>query len=170
MKNMTTGVECNSCGAVLSESSGIQPEDRTPCLSCGSTSRRFSVEVSESVSGSASVSARVLGKRESDLLSLLKIVFLVAALQSVVRSSRVRMQEPPGSMWLSLVDFLYSRSTVEKVFKPIVADWRTEYFEALKAKRMLKARWISFRYYWSMLKAMGISQVLQLLSRYSRLH
>ena len=65
----------------------------------------------------------------------------------------------PGSMWLSLVDFLYSAKTVEKVFKPIVADWRKEYFEALKAKRMLKARWISFRYYWALLKAMGLSQV-----------
>lgn len=164
---MTSGVACNSCGAVLSESSGTLPEDRTPCLSCGSTGRRFSVEVSESVSGSASISARVIGKKESDLLSLLKIVFLFAALQSVVRSSRVRLQQPPGSIWLSLVDFLYSPTTVEKVFKPIVADWRTEYFEALKAKRMLKARWISFRYYWSMLKAMGISQVLSLLSKFA---
>lgn len=164
---MASGVACNSCGAVLSEGSGTQPEDRTPCLSCGSTSRRFSVEVSESVSGNASVSARVIGKKESDLPSLLKMVFLFAALQSVVRSSRVRLQQPPGSIWLSLVDFLYSPTTVEKVFKPIVADWRTEYFEALKAKRMLKARWISFRYYWSMLKAMGISQVLSLLSKFA---
>jgi hypothetical protein len=141
-----------------------------PCLSCGSTSRRFTSDLSTSFSGSASVSARVIGKKESDLLALLKVVFLLGAIYSVARSARVRLQQPPGSIWLSFVEFLYSATKVEKVFKPIIADWRLEYFEALKAKRPLKARWISFRYYWGMFKAMGISQVLSLLSRYVSPH
>jgi hypothetical protein len=164
---MTSGVACNSCGAVQDESPCTQPQDRTPCLHCGSTSRRFSVEASTSISVGASVTSRVISKKEADLISLLKLVFLLSAIYSVARSARVRLQQPPGSIWLSFVDFLYSATTVEKVFKPIVADWRMEYFDALKAKRPLKARWISFRYYWSMLKAMGISQVLSLLSRFA---
>lgn len=69
----------------------------------------------------------------------------------------------PGSRLLSLVEFLYSPVTVERTFKPTVVDWRTEYFEALKQKRVLKARWISVRYIYRFILAMGLSNIFSLI-------
>jgi hypothetical protein len=69
-------------------------------------------------------------------------------------------KKAPGTIALKLVDFLCNPKTVEKTFKPLVADWRCEYFEALTANRRLKARWISVRYVWYFVLALGISRVL----------
>jgi hypothetical protein len=46
----------------------------------------------------------------------------------------------PGTRLLALVDFVCSPKTVEQTFRPLVADWRYEYFEALKQNRKWKAR------------------------------
>src|SRR5438270_807519 len=39
----------------------------------------------------------------------------------------VRVKRPPGVLLLIVVNFFFSRKTVEEVFKPIIADWLTEY-------------------------------------------
>jgi hypothetical protein len=70
-----------------------------------------------------------------------------------------RIARPPGATLLYIVDFLYKAKIVEETFKPIVADWRTEYFEALKQGRRLKASWISVRYRFSFIFAMGMSKL-----------
>ena len=54
---------------------------------------------------------------------------------------RREVREAPGTRILRIADFLYSPATVEKIFKQEVADWRLEYFEALKEGRNWKARW-----------------------------
>ena len=69
-----------------------------------------------------------------------------------------RIANAPGARHLILVDFFYSPRTVEETFKPIIADWRLEYFNALAEKRKHKARWISIRYSYRFLLAMGLSQ------------
>jgi hypothetical protein len=61
-------------------------------------------------------------------------------------TQKTRLSKPPGTHLLALVDFLFSPKTVELTFKPLVADWRNEYFEALRQGRTLKAHWISVRY------------------------
>lgn len=65
----------------------------------------------------------------------------------------------PGSKLLAFVEFFYSPKTVEHTFKPLVADWHHELFEALKTKRTWKALWISVRYRYAFIKAMGLSKV-----------
>lgn len=61
---MTTTVWCNKCGVVLNEASDIQPETRTPCPSCGSTTRRFKVCITEGMEISTKVGMKV--KRAED--------------------------------------------------------------------------------------------------------
>ena len=68
----------------------------------------------------------------------------------------------PGSRVLKFVDLFCNPSTVEKTFKPLVADWRYEYFEALEEERDIKARWISVRYCWSVAMALGITNLVLL--------
>jgi hypothetical protein len=83
----------------------------------------------------------------------------------VSRRGAIRKSElhrPPGNRLLTIVDFLYSPKTIEETFKPIVADWRTEYFEALTQGRTWKARWISIRYTCSFIVSMSLSKVYAL--------
>jgi hypothetical protein len=77
-------------------------------------------------------------------------------------TSRPKIKQAPGTKLLSFVEFFYSPKTVEEVFKPVIADWRTEYFDALKQKRTIKAHWISVRYKYHFVVAMGVSKVYSL--------
>lgn len=74
-----------------------------------------------------------------------------------------RVRQPPGATMLKVVEFLHNPKYVEETFKPIVADWRVEYFDALKEGRTVKARWISMRYRYSFIIAMGLSKLFSLL-------
>jgi hypothetical protein len=56
-----------------------------------------------------------------------------------------KILRPPGSCLRAIADFVYSRKTVEHVFKPMIADLEYEYIEALAAGRPLKARWVHIR-------------------------
>jgi len=69
-----------------------------------------------------------------------------------------RIKKPPGSLLLGITDFFFSKKTVALTFKPLIADWQAEYFEALEEKRYCKARWVSVRYYWAFAKACGLSK------------
>lgn len=73
--------------------------------------------------------------------------------------------KPFGTNSLGIIEFLFSDSTVEKTFKPLIADWRFEYFEALNQKRTWKARWISVRYRYAFIKATGLSVISSLLNK-----
>lgn len=59
-------------------------------------------------------------------------------------------------------------ATVEEVFDSIIADWRLEYFEALDQKKVWKAGWISVRYAYSFLVAMGLSRVFSFFKVFTR--
>jgi hypothetical protein len=74
-----------------------------------------------------------------------------------------RISQAPGAKLLSIVEYLYSPKIVEGVFKQIVGDWRTEYFDALKEGRNLKAYWISVRYTFSFVMAMGLSKLFSVI-------
>jgi hypothetical protein len=76
-------------------------------------------------------------------------------------------KKAPGTNLLRFVDFFFAASTMEKTFKPLVADWRTEYFDALQQGRKIKARWISVRYMWAFMLAMGLSRIMALFKKFS---
>jgi hypothetical protein len=46
---MPTSVHCGNCKLVLDEDPSVQPSLRTPCPSCGSTSRMFDCTITEKI-------------------------------------------------------------------------------------------------------------------------
>jgi hypothetical protein len=70
----------------------------------------------------------------------------------------------PGARLLAIVDFLFPPVSVELTFKPLIADLRIEYFEALAKGRTMKARWIRVRYFFSFLLAMGLNKVFSFIT------
>lgn len=79
-----------------------------------------------------------------------------------------RIDRAPGSNYLLIVDFLFSPKVVEETFKPIVTDWRTEYFEALQQKRVWKARWISVRYNYSFIASIGLCKAFSFIKLFMK--
>ncbi len=79
--------------------------------------------------------------------------------------AKSRIEKAPGTNLLTIADFFFSSKTVEQTFKPIVSDWRVEYFEALKQGRIWKARWVSMRYRYSFIMAMSLSKVFEFLKQ-----
>jgi hypothetical protein len=120
--------------------------------------------------------------RESSLLRLptSDLVRLRAAMQLVIWSQRwvsgfITFQgvlslvplrrrrvtsRPPGHRLLAMAEVLFSPKTVALTFRPLVADWRTEIYDALNAERPLwHLRLISVRYYWYFAKAAGLNKI-----------
>jgi hypothetical protein len=91
-------------------------------------------------------------------------VFRATALAASVLSSMKLTSRPPGSRFLSIVDFLYSPKTVELTFQPIIADLRKEYFDSLQENRWIKAKWIRVRYFFLFLASMGLTKLWSLFS------
>jgi cell division protein FtsB len=102
----------------------------------------------------------------------LAIVFSLASgsskLLTRARIRSTRINRAPGSNYLWIVDFFFSPRVVEETFKPIVADWRTEYFEALNQKRVWKARWVSVRYNYSFIASIGLSKIFSFVRSLTR--
>lgn len=49
MTRTFTIVRCDNCGQILEEPPGLNTEDKKPCPICGSTSRRYGIDVNEEV-------------------------------------------------------------------------------------------------------------------------
>ncbi|WP_437758413.1 hypothetical protein [Sorangium sp. So ce1389] len=102
------------------------------------------------------------------LLVVAAVIFgvLYAALQhsrsQSIKRRRRRITGPPGCRLHALAGFFYSRKTMERVFDPMLADMRSEYFEALANGRIWKARWHRVTYYWAFVKSIGLHSVLSL--------
>ena len=82
------------------------------------------------------------------------------------RKRHIYVTRAPGAYLLQLAQYLFSPSTVEITFKPLIADWRYEYFKALQQGRNWKARWVSVRYCYSFILAMSLSRVFSLLKQF----
>lgn len=91
------------------------------------------------------------------------VSYLVA--QSRVNRTPHKILGIPGESILALVNFLYSPAKVEQTFAPMVADWRHEYFEAMRQGREAKARWISLRYRWAFIKVICLSPIFLLVKQ-----
>jgi hypothetical protein len=83
-------------------------------------------------------------------------------IKTFISSRKRRPSCPPGSKILRFVDFFFSPKTVERTFKPLVADLQLEYFEAISLGMKWKARWIRVRYSYRAIMAMGPSKVWEL--------
>jgi hypothetical protein len=82
----------------------------------------------------------------------------------IMPDSLKTFQLPPGQKLYELADFLFSKQTNERVFFPVVADMREEYFEALSQNRIWKARWVHVRGTWSFVAAMGLDRFFSVVS------
>lgn len=94
-------------------------------------------------------------------------VYMARLLERKLKARATSIKQPPGSRLLKVTDFLCSPKTMRLTVNPLVADWRTEYFDALKEGREWKARWISARYYCAFGKALALDKVLGLLKAVS---
>lgn len=102
----------------------------------------------------------------SNFLSILYVVkAFFRAPDSPHRTHARPIKRAPGTGLISLVEFLYPPKTVEGVFRPLVADWRIEHFDALQANRIWKARWVSLRYRISFVTAMGLSKAFSIVRK-----
>lgn len=81
--------------------------------------------------------------------------------RNLLRKSNV-VPRAPGGLLLSVVEFLFTKRSVEQVFVPTIVDMRDEYFEALSQNRIWKARWVRLRGTWKFFVAMGLDRVLSL--------
>ena len=59
-KATAESIACGNCGETITESASTPVEIRSPCPKCGSTRRAFSVEVTDSISVSASITATLV--------------------------------------------------------------------------------------------------------------
>lgn len=106
----------------------------------------------------------------SSVLWLLTRVIISQA--SKAQNNKQRLTKAPGMRLLAIVDFLFRPATVKLTFKQLIADWRTEYFEALSQGRTMKARWVMIRYRFyfacTFIRAMGLSNVLSFFKQLSK--
>lgn len=79
---------------------------------------------------------------------------------SAIRSGR--LARPPGARLEQLVDFVCSRKTRDRVFLPIITDFRSEHFDALADGRVWKARWVRVRGYLGFWRAVGLHGAVKL--------
>lgn len=98
------------------------------------------------------------------LLTILAILskFRPESLIRQTASKDTHIVRPPGSTLSSVAEFFLSPKTMERVVTPIISDLQLEYFEALAARRKIKARWVRLRGYWSLFKALGLYSILKL--------
>lgn len=73
------------------------------------------------------------------ILAITVSAIFISRMQTWKKIQTGRISKVPGAQLLAIVDFLFSPTAVEETFKPTVADWHKEYFEALSQKRFLKA-------------------------------
>jgi hypothetical protein len=97
------------------------------------------------------------------LMGIITLIYKLAHSGGQIKSGNRCISRAPGSGLLVIVEYFYSPKIVEQVFKPIVADWRTEYFDVLKEGKNRKASWIKIRYTFSFFMAMGLSKVLSVI-------
>jgi hypothetical protein len=77
-----------------------------------------------------------------------------------VEARRGKIRKAPGTTLLAFAEWVFSEKKVEREFKPIIAEWRYEYYNALVQKRTIKAEWISTRWRYGFFKSMVKTEVL----------
>lgn len=83
--------------------------------------------------------------------------------------NQIRVSSPPGTTLSSIADFFSSKKTRKLILTPIIADMQEEYFDALMADRIWKARWVRIRGCCAFWQSWGISGFLKTASAVWRL-
>ena len=76
-----------------------------------------------------------------------------------VRKKAVKL--PPGTQLDRIAEFFSSPKTYQLCLRPTISDMQTEYFAALAAGRVMKARWVRMTGYWAFWKAWGVFLVVK---------
>ena len=173
-------VVCGDCGEIFDADVDRVLEDAV-CTTCGSESLLVQVMDPETILHPTIVNAvsyvdhlrpkRELTGKKSRLARFKLAVrnfISVPTFRELFDLNQRKVREAPGSKILRIADFLYSPATVEKIFKQEVADWRVEYYEALNSGRTAKARWICWRHYWALAKAVSLDRLASWFDRVLR--
>lgn len=80
------------------------------------------------------------------------------------RQNQRGISSPPGTTLSLIADFFSSKKTRKLILTPIIADMQEEYFDALMADRIWKARWVRIRGCCAFWQALGISGFLKTVS------
>ena len=91
---------------------------------------------------------------EKTIFYLIYFWFAVWGLNWIERKFETNISSSPSIMLNTITKFCFSIKNNKEVFKPIIADWQDEYFEALFKKEIWKERWINVRYTYAFLAAM----------------
>lgn len=80
--------------------------------------------------------------------------------------NEIKIATPPGIHLLRFTELVFSTTSQEQIFKPLVADWHVEYFEALDQKRgLLKFFFISARhclsFFWTVVLSFRLDSLLK---------
>jgi hypothetical protein len=67
---------------------------------------------------------------------------------------------PPGVRLRAILEFVYSRKTMSRVFDPALADMQAEWGEAMVADARWKARWVRIRGYYSVARAASLNSLV----------
>lgn len=100
---------------------------------------------------------------EEDLQRRLAYLRAEVELRLTVRLRTISV--PPGWKLLRFVNWIYSATTVSRVFRPPILDMQHEHIEALATGQLWKARWVLLRGYWSVCSAMVAQAPLSLLKQ-----
>jgi hypothetical protein len=83
----------------------------------------------------------------------------------VVLQPRSVVQSAPGRLPLMWLRTFSSRSNYEQIYSQIVADMREEYFDALAAGELWRAKFVRLRGYYSLLNAACLGTLVRWLAR-----
>ena len=84
--------------------------------------------------------------KEEECVSGEPIITIVSQAEST-KGSPLKLKKPPGQLLLEIVEIVVSTRRYETTFEPLVADWRKEYFDALRDDRgRAKMFFINARY------------------------
>ena len=79
------------------------------------------------------------------------------------KKQKVAVEAPPGHYLMAIADFFFSKKKNVRVFIPLIADMREEYYAALIQHRQWKAMWIKIRGTWSFFATIGVDRAYSFL-------
>lgn len=100
---------------------------------------------------------RLLEKKYSEATRRQREFYVQMMIMALKRGSTRIVRRPPGALMLRIAEVLCTSKRLEDVYKPIIADYQHEYFEALKSGNRPRILFVKVRHYWGFLKATGLA-------------
>ena len=102
-------------------------------------------------------------------IPMLAIIVVASLRWSLLRGTRGKPSTIEGAPLLfrlsGMFSYLCSQKTWKRVFEPVFSDAEVEYFEAIKADKPRKARWVCIRTYLHLFETVCLGTVAKLIRR-----